>query len=457
MEYSKLAPAYKEEYIEKLFPLLRIPSVFEASDHFPYGKSIDEALHYMLSLGKEDGFLCSNIEGHAGHIEFGAGEEVIGLLGHLDVVPPGDGWSTEPFQPVIEGDCLYARGAQDDKGPVVAAYLAMKLLKDQGFVPKKRVRLILGTDEERDWKGIEHYFKKEEMPVFGFTPDAVFPVIHAEKGLIDSYINFDVPDVTSSNALLSFSSGERLNMVPDAAEARLKINDIEELFQAFLNLHQLKGNIQKQENTFLLTLYGKTAHGSKPENGVNAALHLLKFLKEIQLHPDHAEIVNHIIECLSDPAGSGLNCNFQDEVSGNLTCNMGIVDWKSGEKCRVGVNVRYPVTIDSELIVQSLKRFSKKAHGTMEIYDHLKALHIKKEHPHIQALLEIYNRHAEDTAIPHSIGGATYARALETGVAYGALFKDSPDTAHQANEHIQLKDMIKAIAIYAEAIQHLSR
>lgn len=192
MNFNSLSHQYESEFIEKTMKLIRIPSVYKFNGDYPYGEPIDQALQTMLKIAEEDGFKTKNIEGHAGHIEFGQGEEILGILGHLDVVPAGEGWETDPFSPVIKDGNLYGRGAQDDKGPVMAAYIAMKLLKQQGFQPNKRVRLILGTDEERDWQGIEHYFKHEDMPEFGFSPDASFPVINAEKGLLDTYITIQI-------------------------------------------------------------------------------------------------------------------------------------------------------------------------------------------------------------------------------------------------------------------------
>src|SRR5699024_306663 len=96
-------------------------------------------------------------------------------------VPAGTGWNTDPYNPVIKDGVIYARGVQDDKGPTIAAYYAMKILKELDVPLKQRVRLIVGTDEESDWLCTDAYFKKEEMPNFGFAPDAEFPVIHRSE------------------------------------------------------------------------------------------------------------------------------------------------------------------------------------------------------------------------------------------------------------------------------------
>ncbi|WP_173915801.1 dipeptidase PepV [Halobacillus sp. Marseille-Q1614] len=457
MNFS-LGPVEEEEYVNRLCKLLKIKSVYVESERYPYGPHIDQALNYMLDMAKEDGFQVKNVDGHAGHVEFGEGEEIIGILGHLDVVPPGEGWDSDPFEPIIKDGKIFGRGAQDDKGPVIAAYIAMKFLKEKGFMPDKKVRLILGTDEERDWHGINYYFNKEEMPVFGFSPDASFPVIHAEKGLIDGYITFPANEGSGETVLESLSGGDRLNMVPATAEAVIKgeAGELKESFSRFLKEHQLNGTVQEEGSTVKLLLNGKTAHASTPEKGINAVSSLLQFNGGLPLSTSQACFVQQLNHGLSNSAGEGIGLSISDEPSGKLTLNLGSIDWKKGDKCKVGVNVRYPVTTRYQKVMERLEAFAEKAGGHFELYDHLQSLYVEKENKNVQTLLNVYNKWTNEQASPQSMGGATYARALKSGVAYGALFKDSPDTAHQANEHVLISDMMKAAAIYAEAIYRLT-
>ena len=178
----------KEALIEKTRELLKIKSVLDEDDggpDAPLGRGVKEALQYMLDLGREDGFRVKNVGNLAGHIEFGAGKELVGILCHVDVVPAGDGWSCDPFGAEIRDGKIFARGAIDDKGPTMAAYFAMKIVKELELPLNKRVRMIIGTDEESDWRCVEHYFAREEMPTLGFAPDADFPIIYAEKGIMD--------------------------------------------------------------------------------------------------------------------------------------------------------------------------------------------------------------------------------------------------------------------------------
>ncbi|MCA0972749.1 dipeptidase PepV [Halobacillus litoralis] len=460
MDFKQLSEKYEQEFMDRVYRILSIPSVYEESETYPYGKAVDDALQETLKIGEDDGFTIKNIDGHAGHIEYGEGEEILGILGHLDVVPAGKGWSTPPFEPTVIDGKLYARGAQDDKGPVMAAYIAMKLLKDQGFEPKKRVRLIVGTDEERDWKGIEHYFAKEEMPKFGFTPDASFPVIHAEKGLLDGYITFSLhgEDEESLVSIQNLQAGDRLNMVPDEAEATLVSSyDLHEDFYHFLDQNNLHGEIDNIGNQYKLTVNGHSVHASKPELGKNAITELLSFIIQLPLSSQDENLLKEIHKGFSKTDGSGLDLKREDNVSGPLTLNMGSLTVTKEQKAQIGFNLRYPVTADYEAVCDQLSNYSQKLNGKWEEYDHLPSLYLEKDHPFIQTLLSVYNEVTGENETAHSMGGATYARALDAGVAYGAMFSHSPDTAHQKDEHVLLSDMRKAIEIYAKVIYELTK
>ena len=187
--FDKIIESKKEEMLSSLKTLISFPSIsIENNDpKMPFGKACNDALEYILKLGKELGFRIKNIDGYCGYIEFGEGEEIVGIIGHLDVVPADDNWTYSPFNASIKDDKLYGRGAIDDKGPVISALYAMKAVLDTTKV-NKRVRLILGLNEEKDWKCIKYYKEHEELPTIGFSPDADFPCIYAEKGILTFYL-----------------------------------------------------------------------------------------------------------------------------------------------------------------------------------------------------------------------------------------------------------------------------
>jgi predicted dipeptidase len=180
--------ALQEPLKAALAELIRIPSVCnEGEGGYPFGSAIDAALRKTLEIAGELGFKTHYGDGgYYGYAEIGHGPEMLGILGHLDVVPPGklDDWDRDPFDPVEQDGLLYGRGSQDDKGPLLASLFAVKALMDAGVRFNKRVRFIFGTDEETLWRCINRYKEKEELPGMGFSPDSRFPVTYAEKGLL---------------------------------------------------------------------------------------------------------------------------------------------------------------------------------------------------------------------------------------------------------------------------------
>src|SRR5690625_2233938 len=118
INWKELVEKYQDDFTEDLFTLLKIDSTRDddaATDEFPVGPGPVEALDAFLEIGKRDGFATENFDNWAGHIEFGEGEELLGVLGHVDVVPAGTGWDTDPVEQVIKDNILYARGSSDDK------------------------------------------------------------------------------------------------------------------------------------------------------------------------------------------------------------------------------------------------------------------------------------------------------------------------------------------------------
>ena len=285
--YDQALKQNKDSMIKSLQELIKIKSVREpAKGDMPFGEGIQKSLEYILALGEKMGFKTKNIDNYAGYIEFGEGKEMIGVLCHLDVVPEGDNWTFNPYGGEISEGKLYGRGTLDNKGPAIASLYAMKTLKDSGFIPKKRIRLILGTNEESGSACIKHYLSKEEKPSVAFSPDADFPVIHGEMGIIvfDLERTFEDADPDGGIEILSLKGGNTPNMVPDYAEAKLletkPIKEIVEAYNATRNAHI---DYTKEGEYTILKSHGISAHGSTPEKGVNAISQLVGLLDLIDI------------------------------------------------------------------------------------------------------------------------------------------------------------------------------
>lgn len=464
MNWMKEVLKRKDEIIAETQTFLKIKSVLDDAtkeEGAPFGAGIKKALEHLLHKGEKDGFQTKNLEGYAGHIEMGEGHEIVGVLCHVDVVPEGDGWTFDPYGAVIQDGKLFARGALDDKGPTMAAYYAMKIVKELGLPLSKRVRMIIGTDEESDWRCVDHYFKHEEMPDIGFAPDADFPIIYAEKGIIDVVLKIDsvCENTEETYSLKTFSSGRRFNMVPDFAKAVIgKCADLSELqnsFKQFLQREHLNGRIYEQQSDVVIELEGISAHAMEPENGRNAGIYLAAFLSTLPLDQRGKGFVNWISRYFSgDMRGKKLNIAAQDEVSGELTVNAGIISYeREGEKT-VGLNIRYPVTEKGANIQQKLAQLPD---SELVRFSDSAPHYVQKDHPLIRTLQNVYEEQTGQKAELIAIGGGTYARSLKAGVAFGPLFPGRSDVAHQKDEYIYIDDLLKATAIYAQAIYELAK
>lgn len=448
MDFYEIVLANKELILNKTIGLLKIPSVlkeFDPTNEFPFGKDIQDSLDYMLNLAKEDEFITKNVNNYAAHIEYGKGKEILGILCHLDVVPTGTGWTYGPFNPTIKDGKLYARGAEDDKGPTMAAYYALKFLKDSGFTPKKRIRIILGTDEETAWRGITEYFKSEEMPEIGFAPDASFPLIYGEKGIL----SYEISGKSADDKLESFQCGERLNVVPDIATCTLSIN-LESEFKSFLSFNGFEGEYKKG----VYKVLGKRAHAMQPNLGINAAFILATFLKE---HIEN-EFINYITEFLAfDHLGDKLNINYYDNEMKDFTMNPGLFEYEK-KKFKIGINCRYPKGWDKDSAFMNINASVKK-HGMKYRITHDMPVHyVDPEDDLVKTLHDAYIKYTGDTETELlTIGGGTYSRALNKAVAFGPMMPGREDVAHQIDEHLFVEDLLKATAIYMEAIYQLTK
>ncbi|KHD85936.1 dipeptidase PepV [Heyndrickxia ginsengihumi] len=457
----------KEDLIKDLQGLLQIKSVLDeehATDNAPLGKGVKDALQYVLNLGKRDGFKDKNVGNLAGHLEMGTGSELVGVLGHVDVVPEGDGWSVDPYKGIVKDGRIYARGSSDDKGPTMAAYYGMKIVKELGVPLEKRVRLIIGTDEESDWRCVDHYFEHEEMPTMAFVPDADFPIIYAEKGIAD----FDLiqkpqqgNNAEAGNELLSFQSGRRYNMVPDFAKAALSIEGdptiLVQQYHDFLNEHHVKGEEYIDNGKLILTLEGKSAHGAEPRNGTSAGLYLAKFLNSLSLDLAGHKFVSTIFEYFFDRSrGEAFGIQYHDEITGDLTINVGIMEYDKVDGGRIGLNMRYPVTFEIFEGKNQIESKLKEDGLILQNFSNSKPHHVDKNDPLIKTLQKVYEEQTGEKAELLSTGGGTYARSLKRGVAFGALFPGREDVMHQKDEYMYVEDLLKATAIYAQAIYELA-
>ena len=392
----------------------------------PFGKGAADALNAFLDLAQSMGFAVRNYDNYIGEVLFGEGEE-FAVLCHLDVVPAGEGWTHAPFGGEIEDGKLYGRGTMDDKGPAVICLYCLKALRDEGFVPRKKIKLIVGCNEESGWQCIEHYRKCAALPRDGFSPDADFPVIYAEKGIVHAKFRFPLPDPPFAD----LRAGERPNMVCAHAFAA---------GAAFDAARAARHGVVQEDGG--VAAYGVSAHASTPDEGKNALGMLFGYFAE------EDERIRRIYDCLfADAHGlRGLR-----DGTGSLTMSANVASYED-RSLFVTADIRYPATMREEDICARLSAF-----GEYQLLHCQKPLCGDRDGALVSTLRRVYERETGLCGEPVAIGGGTYARALKNGAGFGPEFPGEPSTIHQKDEYISLENIKKLLRIYRAAIYELTR
>jgi succinyl-diaminopimelate desuccinylase len=433
-EIAESMEQYRLDIERAISSLVSIPSVRgEPEDDAPYGRNTAIVLNEFLKMASDLGFKTVNLENRAGYVEWGQGEKMIAALCHLDVVPDGTGWVHQPFAAVSENGRLYGRGTADDKGPAVAVLYAMKALSDEGYQPSSRIRLIVGLDEENGSGCMEWYKQNNELPAAGFTADASFPVIYAEKGIVWAEIEMEtVQAADNSLRLIQASGGKAANMVPGSCE--LIFDGMEPI-----------------------VVDGRQAHASRPQDGLNAVSLAMETASEkLKKSGSTHKFVDFFMQNIGMTTdGSLAGLDLEDE-SGALTLNAGVLHIDSHQS-KLTVDIRYPVTYDFDTIKAMLEEKTMAAGAKCIWLKHQPPLYLEKDSGLIESLNKVYQVMTDTTVSPLAIGGGTYARSIPGIAAFGPSFPGDDDVCHQADEYISMQKLLAASAIYREALRALSR
>lgn len=453
---SKRIDELKEELLCSTQRLLKIRSLEgKALPGMPFGKEVNDALLEALKISEELGFKTKNIDGYVGYAEYGEGDDYVGVLGHLDVVPEGGDWNHDPYGGEISDGKVWGRGSLDDKGPIVAALYGLKAIKDLNLPLTKRVRIILGTNEETGCGEIGYYLQKEKAPVMAFTPDAEFPIIYAEKGILNFTMHSDFSQ--SGDVKISYiKGGERANIVPGYCEALIKGAD-KGILESYIIQNRATIDIEECEEGMILKSHGVSAHGSTPEKGKNAIMELILALNTLDIEGEAGVIIDTLAHKIGrDVNGENIGVGLWDEPSGKLTLNAGVINMTE-TSLDFRIDIRYPVTKNKDEILNGIETSLKESGIEIKDIGGVGPLYFPKDNDLIKKLQKAYEEETGFEPELLAIGGGTYAKSMPNTVAFGPSFPGRGDVAHQPNEYISVDDLMMSAKIYGRAIYELAK
>ena len=445
---------YRSHMVESLSALISKKSVkSEPSLNMPYGKGVFLALMYMLDLAERLDLEGSNLFGHMGCVTYGKGEETLAILTHLDVVPAGDGWDTDPFTAVVKDGKIYGRGTVDNKGAAIASLYALYALKQSCVTLNKKVVLLFGCDEESGWGDIDYYKEHYEIPDYVISPDASFPIFNSEKGLLHIEVSMPVINIGS---IKTVNSGTRVNIVPADAELKAAVSE-ETAKKIALRGDGAKITYSFEDGLCRIASKGVSAHGAHPELGVNSLTRLIRAMREADLDMGDIEkfifTLDELIGYETD--GNTLGIAENDEISGALSVNLGAISVEDG-KIIAKIDIRTPISTDIDALQAKLEKLFGEKGMTLSLLHKQPSHHVDENSPVVQALKKVYKEHKGEEAECRCCAGATYARAFGNGVAFGPVDPGKDECEHGPNENIEIDDIVKLAEMLAAVIAEIA-
>lgn len=457
MELREAVNSYQEQLLKSLQESIQIPSVEgEHTLEFPYGEKVQRSLEHALATAKKLGFAVTDLDHQMGWCEYGEGDEMVAVLGHLDVVPEGDGWTVEPFGGEIRDGKIFGRGSMDDKGPAFAALYALAALRDSGLPLRRRIRILFGTNEETGSNDMKYYRSHGgEIPVMGFTPDGEYPVINGEKGIIN--VTLGRKFVQEGDVKLAeLQGGTAPNVVPAAAYA--KVICPAELAAEYEKKSDERVHYTKTADGLLVEAAGVSAHGASPELGINALGLLVHALVQLPFSEEVHNWVAFLDEKLGlETTGKSLGIELEDEISGKLSLNWGTIQADEKE-VSLKINYRYPVTKSYEDCAPILEKAFAEAGFSKVDERHKASLYVPEDSELVQKLMKVYKENTGDKeAKPKSIGGGTYAKAIPNIMAFGPIFPGDEVREHKPDEFLEVEKLMQNAQILAQAMYELAK
>ncbi len=451
---DKWIDEHQSEIVASLQKCVQAKSVETAPEaKAPFGSEVKRCLTETLDLAKSLGFSIRDMDGYIGYADYGAGKETLGVMCHLDVVPEGIGWNYPPYGAVIENGKMYGRGTLDDKGPAIAVLYALAAIRTCKIPLKRKVRVLLGCDEESGWQCMAHYTAHEKMPELAFSPDAEYPLVNSEKAIFRGTYKKEFA------SKLKIEAGTRPNVVPGLAVATvpLSIERVQPVTDAYTWGSVFFFEVTKKGDTACeIVAKGLSAHASMPEQGKNALLALIDVLTKLPLEGEDAVTVNALKELFKlETDGRSIGLEAADD-SGTLTLNVGIMNWDETGIRELTLDIRAPITLPKAHILEKLDVGFAGAGLVRDSFSYTAGHYVDPESELVQKLLKVYEARAGVYLPPLKIGGGTYARAIENAVAFGCERPGVESPVHMPNEFISIEDLMFNTKMMADAILALA-
>lgn len=441
---------YYNDLITDISELLKISTVYDSqsvSKEMPYGKNVYRGYQWMKQKALHDGFEVMEYDCHALAIRIpgNKSQKRIDAVSHIDVVEPGRGWTNDPFSGHISNGFIYGRGAQDMKGSLLITYYALKYIMDNEIPLDSELRVVIGCDEERTMDDMRYYISKAGEPEFAFTPDGRFPYSMGEKGalmwtLAGSY----------NTCIKTLDGGVQCNVVSPMAEALVDDINSYQLYIEMLSKLSYQGEILKEDDMLRIKITGKAAHASRPDEGVNASVQLLRLISEVSSD----NLASLLCKCFEGNNGEGADIYYDIEPMGKLTLNLGILKIENG-MITAEVDCRYPYGVASETLTEKLKKAINPLNVELK-YDDKPTLSDSTS-PYLKTLLQVYREAAGKPDAQPVLGmGVTYSKAFRNCVAFGPTSEGDLVLAHQADECIEISKLETLLDIYTRAMISLA-
>lgn len=448
------AEAHEEELVHDLMRVVDCESVSRPGEGgYAMGTGCRDCADLMLALGETYGFETENDDYYCISVLYpGIEKKELGILGHMDVVPAGNGWHYEPYHSLYKDGFVIGRGSSDNKGPTMMSLYVLRCMKELGIPMRHTLRLIVGFNEEAGMKDVEHYLKGHCPPEYTLVCDGGWAMCIGEKGILTADLTMAVPD----GNLLDISGGVASNSVPDTAQARLAQVPTDVLDRMRREHPEVEIILEEGETT--VRTHGRAAHACGPHEGDNAIYRLLHILCDHGLVTGTAAVqLKALQECFCDDYGTGLHIDKEDEISGKTTCVGGTIRLENGRIVQ-NINVRYAITQDSEELLERLQKRCQSLGIRVENPEYSHPRYTDPELPVTKLLMDTCHEYLERKYEPYVMGGGTHARRFPNALPYGPAIMDYRNpfgSPHGIDEAVCIEHLTQAMKVYIIALMRL--